>query len=57
MSRTTHHKNQRSNKWGLDFGARYSCDKGYGGGFGWFAKHLANRERRNESKSIILSEV
>ena len=57
MSRTTHHKNQRSNKWGLDFGSRYSCDKGYGGGFGWFAKRLANRERRNESKRIILSEV
>ncbi len=57
MSRTKHHKNQRSNKWGLDFGAKYNCDKGYRGCHGHFAKLLANKERRNKSKKIIVFEI
>lgn len=57
MSRTKHHRHQKHNKWGYDFGARYNCDKCFHNGTGFFSKLLANRERRNESKRIILSEV
>lgn len=55
MSRTYHHRNQKVIKGGVDFGARYNCDRGYCAGTGPYPKHLARRERRNESKKFILN--
>lgn len=57
MSRTKHHRNQRNNKDGWDFGARYKCNKTYGGGTGPQAKNNADRERRMDSKKIVCDEV
>ena len=57
MSRTRHHRNQDSNKCGLDFGAKYKCNKGYSGGCGTPAKNAANSDRRIDSKRIIKEQV
>lgn len=57
MARTRHHGNQRSNKTGVDFGARYKCDKGYSAGTGSIPKDFADTERRQESKAIIRREM
>ena len=57
MSRTRHHRRQRKQKCGLDFGAKYKCDKGYCAGSGSIPKDLADSERRNESKKIIREEI
>ena len=57
MSRTRHHKEQKRNNWGKDFGAKYKCDKGYAAGTGPVPKDLADKERRNEGKKIILTEL
>ena len=57
MARTKHHRNQRSNKCGVDFGARYKCDKGYHSSTGSIPKDIADTERRQEGKAIIRREV
>jgi len=56
MSRTKHHRMQKANKCGVDFGARYNCDKQHGGGTGPYTKKLAAKERRSEGKKIVHSE-
>lgn len=53
MSRTKHHRSQRNNKCGVDFGARYNCDKGYHAGTGAGAKQLADQERRHIDKLTV----
>ena len=57
MSRTKHHRGQRNQKSGLDFGAKLNCDKGYHAGSGKFAKDLADSERRAADKKAIREEV
>jgi len=57
MARTRHHRNQRENKCGVDFGARYKCNKGYSAGTGSIPKDFADAERRKESKAIIRREM
>lgn len=56
MSRTRHHRHQKYNKYGLDFGSRYNCNKNYGGGCGPAAKHAANRERRHKDKEETMTD-
>jgi len=53
MSDTYHHKNQKANKLGKDFSAKYNCDKGYGAGTGKLPKKLAKRERRQVGKKLV----
>ena len=50
MARTYHHKGQRINKCGLDFGAKYNVNKYYGAGSGRVPKDAAHREMRNDAK-------
>lgn len=50
MARTYHHKGQRGNKCGLDFGAKYNVNKYYGAGSGRVPKDAAHREMRNDAK-------
>ena len=50
MARTYHHKGQRVNKCGLDFGAKYNVNKCYGAGSGRVPKEAAHREMRNDAK-------
>lgn len=57
MSNTRHHRGQRANKAGHDFGKRYKCDKHWSGGTGRVPKTLAHKEMRNESKVIIQREL
>ena len=57
MSRTYHHKEQRKNKGGLDFGARYECDKHYSTQANKESKDIARSERRNLSKRVIRREL
>ena len=45
MGKTYHHKNQRNNKRGYDYGAKYDCDHGYCQPKGPEGKNLADRER------------
>ena len=52
MSRTAHHRNQKTVRAGHDFGSRYNCGKGYGHGVGPHPKNLARSERRSESKVL-----
>jgi hypothetical protein len=57
MGKTYHHKNQRKNKCGYDYGAKYDCDRGYCQPKGPEGKNLADRERRNKSKKLIQQEL
>jgi len=59
MSRTKHHRSQKSHPHhcGWDYGGKYKHNKHYGGGYGSFARHVADKERRNESKAIIKTEL
>ena len=50
MARTCHHKGQRVNKCGLDFGAKYNVNKCYGAGSGRVPKDAAHKEMRNDAK-------
>lgn len=50
MSRTNHHRGQRDNKCGFDFGSKYKVNKYYGGGSGRIPKDAAHRQMRNEGK-------
>ena len=50
MSRSNHNKNA---KCGKDWGAKYKCDKLYGGIPGKHSKKLAAKERREQSKNEI----
>lgn len=42
---------------GYDFGAKYSCDKGYSAGTGKAPKKLASKERRSEATKQIHKEM
>jgi len=53
VSRTRHHRSKKHQKCGVDFGARYKCNKGYGGGCGPDAKNAADSDRRIEAKHKI----
>ncbi|MCP5007442.1 MAG: hypothetical protein GY941_26420 [Planctomycetes bacterium] len=57
MSRTKHHRNQKRRRCGLDFGARYKSNKGYGGGYGPQAKNAADIDRRQEDKRVVREEL
>jgi len=57
MSRTIHHRSQKHAKRGLDYGAKYKCDKGYCVGSGSYPKKLAAKERRIESKELIQNQL
>lgn len=57
MSRTRHHKNQRANHCGHDYGARLNCNKHYTCGYGSYGRYLGKRERRRLDKKIIASEL
>ena len=57
MSRTRHHKGQRENNCGWDYGARYRCDRTYGQSKHPYGKLLAHREMRADGKLIIYQEL
>lgn len=59
MSRTKHHRSQKRHPHhnGFDYGGKYKHNKHYGGGYGVDARNAADRERRNESKLIIIKEI
>jgi len=57
MSRTNHHRTQRHNHCGYDYGGKYKHNKGYGGGYGSDGRNAAHREMRADSKVIIRSEI
>jgi len=57
MSDTRHHRRQKYQHCGEDYGARYNCDKGYGTAYGKDGRQKAKEERRNESKKIIKKEL
>lgn len=54
MSRSRHNKHQHN---GEDWGAKYKCNKGYGGGVGEFPKQSARKERRENSKKVVEQEL
>ena len=53
MSNTFHHRNQRKNRKGYDYGGKYKHNKHYGGGYGTDGRDAADSERRAQSKTII----
>lgn len=57
MSRTKHHKGQKHRRYGLDYGAKYNSNKGYGGGYGPKAKDAADSDRRQEDKRVVREEL
>lgn len=57
MSRTTHHRGQKSRHDGHDYGARYKCNKRYGQGYGKDGRDRAHKEIRHNSNLIIKEEL
>lgn len=57
MSRTRHHRNQKHQHNGFDYGGKYNCNKNYAQGYGTDGRDLADSERRRESKQIIRDEL
>ena len=57
MSRTNHHRNQKQNRCGYDYGGRYKHNKHYGGGYGVDGRNAADKERRHQSKEYIEDEL
>lgn len=57
MSRTNHHRNQKSNHEGHDYGGKYKHNKHYGGGYGVDGRNAADKERREEGKDIVEEEL
>jgi len=53
MSRTNHHRQQKQNKLGLDFGSRYKHNIKYGGGYGKTAKLASHIELRQRDKQEV----
>ena len=53
MSRTNHHRNQKSNHEGYDYGGKYKHNRHQGGGYGTEGRDAADKERREESKSLV----
>lgn len=53
MSRTKHHRSQKANHEGYDYGGKYKHNKHYGGGYGKVGRDAADKERRSESKRIV----
>jgi hypothetical protein len=57
MSNTKHHRNQRSQKSGCDFGSRRPGNEGYSAGTGPYAKSRTHRMERAQAKEIVSKEV
>lgn len=57
MSRTNHHRNQKTQHLGHDYGSRYNCNRKYTQSYGKYGRDLADSERRNESKVIVKDEL
>ncbi len=57
MSRTAHHRSQRATHCGYDYGGKYRCNRGYGGGYGRHGRNVAHREMRADAKIIIKNEL
>ncbi len=57
MSRTKHHRNQKHQHNGQEFGSRYKCNRLYCQSYGKDGRDLADTERRNDSKRIINEEL
>ena len=57
MSNTHHHKGQKNQHCGHDYGGKYKHNKHYGGGYGVDGRDAADSERRQQSKDIIASEL
>lgn len=53
MSRTHHHRAQKSQHCGHEYGARYNCNKTYGTHYGPDGRNRAHREMRADSKRIV----
>lgn len=52
MSRTKHHRDQKSIHCGYDYGGKYKHNKHYGGGYGADGRNAADKERREEGKDL-----
>ena len=50
MSRTKHHRGQKHQKVGLNFGGKYNHNKFFDGGYGRVAKDAAHIELRQKDK-------
>jgi len=57
MSRTYHHRNQKTQHIGHDYGARYKCNRKFNQSYGKYGRALADSERRNVSKDMIRDEL
>ena len=57
MSRTRHHRGQKSQHNGHDYGGRYNCNKGYGNSYGVAGRDRARVERRNDDDRINPDEL
>lgn len=57
MSRTHHHKGQKTLHNGEDYGARYKCNRHYVNPYGKHGRKIASTERRITSKNIIRKEM
>lgn len=53
MSRTYHKARAKKAGFGREYWSRYKCNR-YGGCYGSIGRSRANKERRNESKRLIL---
>jgi len=57
MSRTKHHKGQKNQHNGHDYGSRYKCNKHYGAAYGKESRDIAHKEMREEGKEQIEDEL
>lgn len=57
MSRTNHHKGQRRNKWGLDWGSRRPGNLHYSGGSGPIRKKITHGIERAMARQEVFSEL
>ncbi len=57
MSRTRHHKNQKHQHNGHEYGSKLKCNKHYGNSYGVDGRDLGDSERRNEERHIIIEEL
>jgi len=57
VSRTNHHRNQKTQHLGHDYGSRYNCNRKYSQSYGKYGRDLADSERRNEDKLIVREEL
>ncbi len=52
MANTYHHKMQKHQHVGHDYGGRYKCNWGYGNGYGKAGRNASHKEMRHDTRMI-----